>query len=108
MTDELYNQVKRKLNITWEDDDTKARISDIINAAIPDLTHKLGITDPVFVFSVAGAENTLFLAYCLYEWNHSLNEFDENYSRLIAQVRAKYEVDYYLESEEAESESEIQ
>ncbi len=100
----LYEQVKRKLNITWEDDETTARINDIIDSAIPDLIHKLGITDENFDFSKAGAENTLFLAYCLYEWNHSLNEFDENYMRLILQVRAKYEVEQYKNSEETESE----
>lgn len=104
MTGILLHQVKRKLNITWEDDETNARLNDIIASAIPDLIHKLGITDNEFDFSTAGAENTLFLAYCLYEWNHSLNEFDENYARLIAQVRAKYEVEQYRESEETESE----
>lgn len=99
MTDRLFEQVKRKLNITWNDDDTNARIEDIIAAAIPDLKHKLGIADPDFDFSVAGAENILFLAYCLYEYNHSLNEFDDNYSNLIAQTRAKYEVEYYMNNE---------
>lgn len=99
MTEILINQVKRKLNITWEDDETNARVEDIIQSAIPDLIHKLGITDLEFDFSVPGAANTLFLAYCLYEWNHTLNEFDENYSRLIAQVRAKYEVANYLKTE---------
>ena len=103
MSEELFNQVKRKLNITWEDEETTARINDIINSAIPDLKHKLGITDAAFDFSVSGAENTLFLAYCLYEFNHCLNEFDENYSRLIAQVRAIYEVNYYKNSEGFES-----
>lgn len=104
MTEALFNQVKRKLNITWDDDDTTSRLNDIINSAVPDLLHKLGITDENFDFSVDGAENTLFLAYCLYEWNHTLNEFEDNYSKMIAQVRAKREVAQYLESEEFESE----
>lgn len=104
MSEELFNQVKRKLNITWEDEETTARINDIINSAIPDLKHKLGITEAAFDFSVSGAENTLFLAYCLYEWNHCLNEFDENYSRMIAQVRAVYEVNQHRNSEETENE----
>lgn len=104
MTEALFNQVKRKLNITWDDDDTTSRLNDIINSAVPDLLHKLGITDKSFDFSVDGAENTLFLAYCLYEWNHTLNEFEDNYSKMIAQVRAKREVAQYLESEESESE----
>jgi hypothetical protein len=100
----LYEQVKRKLDITWEDEDTAARVKKIIDSAIPDLKHKLGITDDDFDFSVSGSENLLFLAYCLYEWNHALNEFDENYARMIAQVRQKHEVAKYMESEGNESE----
>lgn len=103
MTEALYEQVKRKLNITWEDSDTSARIMDIIYSAIPDLLHKLGITDPDFDFSAAGPENKLFLAYCLYEWNHAANEFDDNYHNDIATVRAKHEVADYLKSEGAEN-----
>ena len=104
MTEALFEQVKRKLNITWEDDDTAARLNDIIASAIPDLIHRLGITDPDFDFSGRGAENTLFLAYCLYEWNHALNEFEDNYASMIARVRAKHEVEQYLEGEGTESE----
>lgn len=92
----LLGQVKRKLNVTWEDDDTTARINEIIESAIPDLIHKLGISDPDFDFSVPGIENTLFLSYCLYEWNHVIEAFDLNYERTIAQARTKHEVDYYL------------
>lgn len=95
----LLSQVKRKLNITWEDTDTTARLEEIIESAIPDLIYKLGITDKDFDFSIAGAENTLFLAYCLYEWNHAINEFDQNYERMIAQVRTQHEVANYLASE---------
>lgn len=104
MTETLINQVRRKLNITWEDEETTARVTDIINSAIPSLKHKLGITDPDFDFSVSGTENMLFLAYCLYEFNHAKNEFDDNYRQDIAEVRAKNEVNYYLNNEGAESE----
>ena len=102
MANTLYEQVKGKLNITWEDEETTARVNKIINSAIPDLIHRLGITDPDFDFSGDGAENTLFLAYCLYEWNHALNEFEDNYSKMIAQVRARHEVAQYLEETESE------
>ncbi len=95
MNETLFKQVRRKLNITWEDETTNARVTDIINAAIPILSHKLGITDPNMDFSISGAENMLFLAYCLYEWNHSVAEFDMNYSNEIAQIRAKYAVAAY-------------
>lgn len=96
MTEALFAQVKRKLNITWDDEDTTASITDIIQSAIPTMKHKLGIADPNFDFSVPGAENNLFRNYCLYEYNHCVNEFDDNYANDIAQVREKHEVESYL------------
>lgn len=103
MTESLRSQVKRKLNITWEDADTTARVNDIIQSAIPTMKFKLGIADPNFDFGTPSMENTLFLNYCLYDWNHCLNEFDENYANDIAQIRAKHEVEYY-EAEESSDE----
>ena len=95
MSENLFAQVKRKLNITWEDEETTARLTDIIQSAIPAMTHKLGIADPNFDFAKPGMENDLFKSYCLYEWNHCLNEFDDNYANNIAQVRARNEVEHY-------------
>lgn len=92
MTEALLQQVKRKLNITWTDSDTDARVSDIIGAAQSVMLFKLGITDAAFDFSEAGIENVLFLAYCLYLYNHCENEFDNNYMGLILQARSKHEV----------------
>lgn len=98
----LFAQVRRKLNVTWDDDDTTARIEEIMASAVPTMIHKLGIADADFDFSVPGMENSLFLSYCLYEWNHCANEFDSNYANDIGQVREKNEVAHYLaESEES-------
>lgn len=91
MSDALKQQVKRKLNITWSDEDTDARVEDIVNAAQPIMRHKLGLADG-FDFSAPGQENTLFLAWCLYEWNHAAHEFDGNYLGDILQVRQMHEV----------------
>lgn len=92
MTEALFEQVKRKLNVTWNDADTNSRIKEIIESAIPDMIEKLGIADKSFDFSVAGAENKLFKNFCLYEWNHISNEFDDNYANDIAQVQRKHAV----------------
>lgn len=95
MNELLFKQVKRKLNITWDDDDTTARIEELIESAIPTVKRKLGIPDSLaFDFSVASTENMLFKNYCLYEWNHCVNEFDDNYHNDIAQVRADWIVKY--------------
>ena len=90
----LTEQVKRKLNITWSDEDTDARVDDLVSSAQVTLRHKLGLPDE-FDFSTAGLENVLFLAWCLYEWNHAANEFDANYLGDILQVRQKHEVSAY-------------
>jgi hypothetical protein len=95
----LIDQVKRKLDITWVDEDTDRRVADIIDSVSPVLQHKLGITESEFDFSKPGRENLLFLALCLYEWNHSTNEFDDNYANEIAQCRAIHEVKYHLAHE---------
>jgi hypothetical protein len=96
----LLSQVERKLNITWSDEETTMRLTEIIENAIPDLIHRLGITSSEFDFSKPGVENSLLLNYCLYEWSHSLNEFFDNYAETISQVRTRNEVAQFLESEE--------
>ena len=91
--------VNRTLDITWDDPDTTQRVEDIIESAIPTMIDKLGIADPNFDFSNAGMERTLFLSYCLYEWNHCVNEFDKNYLENILQCREKHLVEYYAKLE---------
>lgn len=99
MTEALLQQVRRKLNITWSDPDTDNRVSDIANQAKSVMLFKLGITDDAFDFSEAGIENVLYLAYCLYLYNHCENEFDDNYLGMILQARSKHEVMANAESE---------
>ena len=96
----LIDQVKRKLDVTWVDEDTDRRIADIMESVSPALKHKLGIFDPDFDFSKPGLENMLFCTMCLYEWNHSANEFDVNYANEIAQCQAMHEVAYYHAKED--------
>lgn len=101
MTGQIFQQVKRKLNITWDDADTDARVLDIMDSVTPYLTHKLGVAAE-FDFSAPGAERDLFLSCCLYEWNHiPRDEWEENYKRTIADVRARHEVENYLREQEA-------
>lgn len=106
MSELLTKQVKRKLNITWEDEDTNARVDDIIGEVSPYLTHKLGLPAE-FDFSAPGTERGLFLSCCLYEWNHiPRDEWEENYKHTIADVRARYEVENYLKEQEERTDAE--
>ena len=86
----LLEAVRRKLNISWEDPQTDARVRDIIADAIPTMIHKLGITDNAYGFVTPGMERKLFLEYCRHEWNDEAKLFDTNYANDILQVRAKW------------------
>ena len=97
----LKDLVKRKLDITWDDEDTEARIADIISIATPVMRHKLG-TPEDFKFETEGQEQVLFLSYCLYEWNHAASEFDTNYLNDILQVRQKWQVEAMKDADEAQ------
>lgn len=91
----LIEQVRRKLNITWHDEDTDKRVEEIIASATPTMIHRLGIADASFDFATPGLENTLFLAYCLYAFNHVENEFAGNYADDIAMCQAKHDVAHF-------------
>jgi hypothetical protein len=106
MSEVLTQRVKRKLNITWDDEDTNARVDDIMDSVGPYLCHKLGLS-PEFDFSAPGTERDLFLSCCLYEWNHiPRDEWEENYKHTIADVRARLEVEHYLKGQEATTDGE--
>ena len=106
MSEQLTGQVKRKLNITWEDAETNARVDDIMSSVDPYLRHKLGVSAELD-FSAPGPERDLFLSCCLYEWNHiPRDEWEENHKYTIANVRAQYEVEDYLKRQEAETNAE--
>ena len=95
---ELLEQVKRKLNITWDDDGTYARLHDIIDSGKAVMSHKLGVAAD-FDFSKPGQDNALFLAWCLYEWNHATGEFDDAYSNDMMQARSRHLVEAMREEE---------
>lgn len=104
MSETLTRQVKRKLNITWEDNTTDARVDDIMGSVDPWLRHKLGIADAEFDFGKPGTERDLFLSCCLYEWNHiPRDEFEENYKHTIADARAMHLVAHHLKEQEVGS-----
>ena len=43
--DKLTAQVKRKLNITWSDETTNARLADIIDTARRVMAYKIGVKE---------------------------------------------------------------
>lgn len=95
MYETLEANVRRICRITWNDEDTNARVTSIVDDAVPHLHHKLGMPgDPSpGDFTKPGTERMLFENYCLYCWNNMPEEFEKNYRRDILTVRHKYEVE---------------
>lgn len=98
MVDDLVAKVKRKLDITWSDEGTDARVRDLIDIAAPTMRHKLGLPD-CYDFEAPSQEQNLFLAWCFYEWNHAVDDFDANYMNDILQVRHKHLVQEACDAE---------
>ena len=94
--EKLFEQVKRKLDVTWDDMDTDRKIKDIMLSAVGIISHQIG-AEKGFDFTVPGIENTLVLSLCLYLWNNTeMDLFYENYETLILQARAIHEVKEYV------------
>ena len=100
----LFQQVMRKLKITWDDDEPTHRVRDeLIPNAEAALRDRLGIPDSAgFSFLVPGAENILLENHCWYAYYDALEEFYEAYFDLIEECRRKWEVIQYALEKEAE------
>ena len=96
MDKNLLQEVKDKLNITWDEEETNRKLEGIINDAIATLDWKLGAK----IDYLEGQEHNLFLNYCMYAYNNCTNEFDDNYFNEIMQLRQKYEVINYVQEEQ--------
>lgn len=101
INEELFEQCKRKLRITYDDIETNARIEDAMGVAEAELIDLLGIDVEGFDFSKPSTENELFKAYVFYEYNDATDEFETNYAKQIARCRNKWMVKQYVEKQEA-------
>ena len=86
----LVDKVRRKLRVIYRDDEVDERIDEIMKQADADLRSMLAITERSFTFEAGGTEQALFLAYCFYEWNDALDDFEVNYAEKIAKCRDRW------------------
>ena len=83
VADETLAAVRRKLNVTWNDEGTDARIEDVIDAVSVPLAKRCGLSAD-HVFAKTDPEFALFLNACLYEFSDALDDFWDNYAPDIA------------------------
>lgn len=73
---DLLERVKRKLKVSWSDDDTDIELADMIEDTKVDLNQLLGAE---IDYSAPGPARDLFLNYCLYKYNGCGDEFKNVY-----------------------------
>lgn len=71
--------IRRKLNISWEDERTDARVSDVVASVSPALALRCGL-DADHTFTQTDPEWGLFLNACLYEYSDAMDDFWTNYA----------------------------
>lgn len=113
MSDTLKELARRKLNITWDDEDTDSRLENIITDAIPNVANMVGLKydyekmeaidgcGRVFDFTLPSVERIVLLNFIAYEWNHQANLFRANYWEEIAACRQKHALEAVRGGEEA-------
>lgn len=79
--------VKRKLNVTWDDETTNARLEDVVATVSPRLSSLLGYPFDHEFTDEDGASWTLFLNGCLYEFSDAWDDFEHNYADVILSTR---------------------
>ena len=84
MCEELLADVKNYLNITWDDQATDRKISDLIRAGISFLDLKRG--EPAD-YTAAGLPRTLLFDFVRYARDDALDVFENNYLSMIVAMR---------------------
>ena len=79
--------VRRKVNVTWTDADTSARLDDVVATVSPRLASLLGYPSNHEFTSADGDAWGLFLNGCLYEFSDAWDDFTTNYADEILSTR---------------------
>ncbi len=95
MYEELLADVKNYLNITWDDQATDRKISDLIKNGIAYLDLKRGAPAN---YAEAGLPRTLLFDYVRYARDEALDVYENNYLSLIVAMRNESLVKSYVES----------
>ena len=100
MNEEILKELKSRLDITWEDNITNNKLSNIIKNSIPKLNRLIGVETINYTNKGFEEELDLLLNYCMYAWENKSELFKTNYIDDILSLRQKYEVEDYRQSEE--------
>lgn len=81
---DLLSEVKDRLNVTWEYDDSK--INSMIEEGKDFIISRVGRTD----FEVEISARNILKEYCLYAWNGSIASFEDDFKSDILNLQLKH------------------
>ena len=85
--EEFFKEVKRHLQVTWDDDDTNLTIADYIKDGVEVLQDDVGT---LINFDTDDFARGLLRTYVRYAWNKSEEYFIENNLERILKLEVKY------------------
>lgn len=102
MAHDYTDELKRKLNITWDDAATDARIADILAQAPDIIATRLGLPIPEGstasdAIAADPEAHALLISYCYYAWNHAEDAFWQSYLMDVYTIQNRLAVDAFLE-----------
>ena len=80
----MLQEVKDYLKITWDDEDTS--LGRLIIRAKDNVDDLIGVE---LDYDTNSQAKTLFLDYCRYDYNNSLEYFEDNFSKEILRLQLK-------------------
>lgn len=102
VSDNLLQEVKNYLDITWDDTDADEKLTGQIRRGIAYISSKTGVDASVFEPDAEDPDDRakeLLLNYVLYDRSGALNDFKRNYQSDIVGLRIRWEVANATESE---------
>lgn len=102
MQQELFNEVKNQLNITWSDDDTDNKVQSIIKRAQAKMNSYAGTEltiSPEEDSKNLTSDFQLFLDCCRYIYNDCLEDFEVNFKNDLINLRIRYQIKVMEEAE---------
>lgn len=91
----MLQEVKDYLNITWTDETTDNKLKRFIDGGKSYLSRK---TQVQLDFASDLEASQLLMDYCRYAYNHSLEDFYNNFGQDIFDLSLKYGVDDHEET----------
>ena len=91
----LLAAVKTYLQITWTDEETDARLTELISAGQDYINRKLGVDGD---YTVPGYPRTLLFEFVRYARDGALDVFENNYRALILAMQHERMVTAYVDT----------